>query len=85
MLIATCVLAAGTVIIAVSSVWAIITWRENRQREARESIQERTLEAARKEFAAKESVDNRSVVAVVAVVLGALFASDWLSKRLKGE
>jgi len=85
MLIATCVLAGATVLIAISSLWAIITWRENRQREARESIQERTLEAARKEFAAKESVDNRSIVAVIAAVIGVLFASDWLSKRLKGE
>jgi hypothetical protein len=81
MLIAACITAGATVLIGFSSLWAIITWRENRQREQRESIQERTLEAARKEFAAKDSVDNRTILVVVGAIVGVLLAWDKLTGK----
>lgn len=84
MLIALWVTASATVLLALTSAVAVLTWRENRRRardqEKRDrdaQQQERTLEAARKEFAGKSEIgslkNNLSAIGVFAA-LGALIA-----------
>lgn len=90
MLIATWVLAGATAVIAISSLWAIITWRENRQRQAREAMQAGTVEAVRKEFVSKDqlaeiktSMDNRTFLMVAAAVVGVMVGWDKLTGGTK--
>lgn len=103
MLIALWVTAGATVVLALTSVAAVLTWRENRRRareveqrehEARQrdgdaQQQERTLEAARKEFgpafAAKADKgdvsglrDNLVVTAILSAIAGYAI---WDSRR----
>lgn len=56
MLVATWILAAGTALIALTSLVAVVTWRESRRRERDDQMSARIIELARKEFAPKEEL-----------------------------
>lgn len=53
---ATWVLVGGTVGLFLTSLVAVITWRENRRRDRDERMAQRIIETARKEFAPKEEL-----------------------------
>jgi type II secretory pathway pseudopilin PulG len=88
--------AGATALLALTSLVAVLTWRENRRRarerelrERAEQQQERTLEAARKEFAAKDDVgglkSNLIFLGVVGGLVGAAIVWDKLDKLSGGE
>ena len=54
--IATVILAAATSLLALTSLVAVVTWRENRRRDREEQQTSRVLELAPKEFATKDDV-----------------------------
>jgi len=80
MLTAAWVLAGATALLALTSLVAVVTWRENRRREREDQAAARILESARKEFAPKEDLgglkENLAGLGVlgVAVLLLALVA-----------
>jgi hypothetical protein len=95
MLTATWVLAGATSLLALSSIVAVLTWRDSRRRAAQEQERtraddqrERILDAARKEFAAKDDVgglkSNLIGIGVVAGVIAALAAWNKISDGKDG-
>lgn len=90
MLTATWVLAGATCLLALTSIVAVLTWRDSRRRaaqdqeRAREDEQQaRILEAARKEFAARDDVgglkSNLIGIGVIGAAIAALAAWDKIS------
>ncbi len=90
MLTATWVLAGATSLLALTSIVAVLTWRDSRRRAAQEQERtraddqrERILDAARKEFAAKDDVgglkSNLIGIGVIGGVIAALVAWDKMS------
>jgi hypothetical protein len=80
MLIATWVLAVATSLGAMTGLVAVVTWRDNKRRERETQQADKWLDQARKEFAAKESVDNRTAVLVIGAVLAGMALWDKFSK-----
>jgi hypothetical protein len=87
---ATWVLASATCLLALTSFIAVLTWRDSRQRAAEELIRvraeqekERILDAARKEFAAKEDMgglkSNLIGIGILGGIAAVLFTWDKLS------
>ncbi len=87
---ATWVLAGATCLLALTSIVAVLTWRDSRRRAAQDQErvraddqQQRILDAARKEFAAKDDVgglkSNLIGIGVLGAVIAALVAWDKLS------
>jgi hypothetical protein len=79
---ATWVLAGATSLLALTSIVAVLTWRDSRRRAAQEQEptrtddqRERTLDAARKEFAAKDDVGGLKSNLIGIGVLGGAFAA----------
>ncbi len=97
MLTATWVLAAATSVLALASLVAVVTWRENKRRERETALADKILDTGRKEFGAafatkeslsqaKDTMDNRTGLAVVAVLIAAALLWDKLSGvRLAGR
>jgi hypothetical protein len=90
MLTAAWVLAGGTCLLALTSIIAVVTWRDSRRRVAQDQEraradeqQQRILDAARKEFAAKDDVgglkSNLIGIGVVGAVITALVVWGKLS------
>jgi hypothetical protein len=90
MLTATWVLAGATSLLALTSIVAVLTWRDSRRRAVEEqertradAQRERILDAARKEFAAKDDVgglkSNLIGIGVIGGVIAALVAWDKMS------
>jgi hypothetical protein len=90
MLTATWVLAGATSLLALTSIVAVLTWRDSRRRAVQEQERtraddqrERILDAARKEFAAKDDVgglkSNLIGIGVIGGVIAALVAWDKMS------
>lgn len=90
MVTATWVLAGATSLLALTSIVAVLTWRDSRRRAAQEQERtraddqrERILDAARKEFAAKDDVgglkSNLIGIGVLGAVIAALVAWDKMS------
>lgn len=85
MLVATWVLAGGTLLIGLTSLIAVLTWRENRRREREAQLVKRILDEAGKEitaatkgYAQKETVDNRTFLGfIAATVLGVVAWNLW--------
>jgi hypothetical protein len=82
MLTATWVLSGATSLLAPTSIVAFLTWRDSRRRAAQdqerarsEDQQERTLEEARKEFAAKEDVGGLKSNLIGIRVIGGVVAA----------
>ena len=48
--------AASTAVLALTSMVAVLTWRENRRRQYEEQLVTRILEAGRKEFSTKDEL-----------------------------
>jgi hypothetical protein len=95
MLTATWVLAGATSLLALSSIVAVLTWRDSRRRAAQEQERtrsddqrERILDAARKEFAAKDDVgglkSNLVGIGVIGGVIAALVAWNKISDGKDG-
>lgn len=87
MLAATWVLAGATALIALTSLIAVLTWRENRRREREDQQAARILEAARKEFTAKDELgglkSNLSALGIVGVIAAGLVVMAKLDKGSK--
>ncbi|HUZ23515.1 MAG TPA: hypothetical protein VMV07_07105 [Streptosporangiaceae bacterium] len=66
----------ATAVLALTSLVAVITWRENRRRERDRQMETPILESARKEFSAKDEMgglkSNLSGIAVIGVIIAAL-------------
>jgi hypothetical protein len=82
MVTATWVLAGATSLLALTSIVAVLTWRDSRRRAAQEQERtraddqrERILDAARKEFAAKDDVGGLKSNLIGIGVLGGLIAA----------
>jgi hypothetical protein len=91
MLTAAWVLAGATSLLALTSIVAVLTWRDSRRRAAQdqeraraEDQQQRILDAARKEFAAKEDVGGLKSNLIGIGVLGALVAALAVWEKLSG-
>jgi hypothetical protein len=88
MLTANWITAGATALLALTSLVAVLTWRENRrrgreleQRDRDEQQRERALEAARKEFATKDDVGGlKSNLIAIGVVGGLITAIVVLDK-----
>jgi hypothetical protein len=77
MLVATWVLAASTLVLAISGPIALLTWlnvrradRERRERERASEAQQRMIDEARKEFVSKNTLIGSIVLAAIAAVIG---------------
>jgi hypothetical protein len=81
-LAATWSLVGVTAILALTSLVAVITWRENRRREREDQVAAKILEAARKEFSDKKEVgdlkERLSGYGVLALLIGLVA---WLVKK----
>jgi hypothetical protein len=91
MLTAAWVLAGGTCLLALTSIVAVLTWRDSRRRAAQDQVrvraddqQERILDAARKEFAAKDDVGGLKSNLIGIGVLGAAIAALVVWDKLSG-
>jgi hypothetical protein len=80
------VTAGATAVLALTSLVAVITWRENRRREREDQVAAKILEAAHKEFSGKKDVvdlkDKLSGYGVLAVLVGLVA---WLVKKESGK
>jgi hypothetical protein len=96
MLVAIWITAGATALLALTSLVAVLTWRENRrrareleQRDRDEQQRERALEAARKEFATKEDIgglkSNLIGVGVIGGVIAVLVVLDKLGVISDGD
>jgi low affinity Fe/Cu permease len=81
-LTATWALVGVTAVLALTSLVAVITWRENRRREREDQVAAKILEAARKEFSAKnEVVDLKDKLSGYGVLLAVAAVVAWLVKK----
>ena len=72
MVVATWILAGATALLALTSLVAVVTWRENRRREREDQVASRILESARREFAPKEELGGLKENLTGAAVLGVI-------------
>ncbi len=89
---ATWVLAGATSLLALTSIVAVLTWRDSRRRAAQDQEraraddqQERILDAARKEFAAKDDVGGLKSNLIGIGVLGTAIAALAIWEKLSGD
>jgi hypothetical protein len=91
MLTAAWVLAGATCLLALTSIVAVLTWRDSRRRALQDQEraraddqQERILDAARKEFAAKDDVGGLKSNLIGIGVVGAAIAGLMVWDKLSG-
>lgn len=81
MLTATWALVGFTALLALTSLVAVITWRENRRREREDQVAAKIFEAARKEFSGKKEVDGlKDNLTGYGVLAGIIALLIWLAK-----
>lgn len=92
MLTAAWVLAGATSLLALTSIAAVLTWRDSRRRAAQDQErvradeqQQRILDAARKEFAAKDEIGGLKSNLIGIGVLGALVAVVAILEKLNSR
>jgi hypothetical protein len=85
MLVATWVLAGATALLALTSLVVVITWRENRRRDRENYMENRILEAARKEFSARDEVGGLKSNLAGFAVLGGIAAALFVASKLDGS
>lgn len=71
-MVATWILAVSTALLALTSLVAVVTWRENRRREREDQVASRILESARREFAPKDELSGLKENLTGAAVLGVI-------------
>lgn len=92
MLTAAWILAGATCLLALTSIVAVFTWRDSRRHAAQDQEraraddqQQRILDAARKEFAAKDDVGGLKSNLIGIGVLGALITGLVVWEKLSGN